>query len=101
MSLKLTETSFLATSSLVAWAEFIELTGIEEARIQELMELGWLTPERHAGESPLFRHVDVYRVRKVYRICHDFELPALAGTIIVDLLHRIQELEIKLDEVRR
>lgn len=93
MSIKLTETSFLATSTFVAWTEFVELTGIDEPLCRELMELGWLEPVRQTGQSPLFRHIDVYRVRKVQRICQDFELPPLAGTIIVDLLQRIRELE--------
>jgi len=32
-------------------------------------------------------------VRKLERICCDFELPVLGGTIIVDLLERIDSLE--------
>ena len=32
-------------------------------------------------------------MRKLERICCDFELPVLGGTIIVDLLERIDALE--------
>lgn len=35
----------------------------------------------------------MYRVRKLERICCDFGLPVVGGTIIVDLLERIEELE--------
>ena len=34
-------------------------------------------------------------MRKLERICCDFELPVLGGTIIVDLLERIDSLERK------
>lgn len=98
---KVTETSFLATSSLVAWSEFVQLTGIGEDRIRELMDLGWLQPTRKSEESPLFRQIDVYKTRKVDRLCQDFELPSLAGAIIVDLLERIEELETRLNELER
>ncbi|MCH5277940.1 MAG: MerR family transcriptional regulator [Desulfovibrionaceae bacterium] len=101
MPIKATETSFLATSPLVAWGEFVELTGIREDRIRELMELGWLQPGGHTHEAPLFRQIDVYKTRKVDRLCEDFELPSLAGAIIVDLLERIEDLENRLRELTR
>ena len=41
----------------------------------------------------MFRDADIYRVRKLERICCDFELPVVGGTIIVDLLERIDVLE--------
>ena len=101
MPIKATETSFLAASPLVAWAEFVELTGIREDRIRELMELGWLQPSSQANETPLFRQIDIYKTRTVDRLCEDFELPSLAGAIIVDLLERIEELEKRLKEPSR
>ena len=71
MPIKSTETSFLATTSLVAWTEFVELTGIGEDRIRELMDLGWLQPARQTDQAPLFRQIDVYKTRKVDRLCED------------------------------
>lgn len=101
MPITSTETSFIASSSLVAWTEFVELTGIREERIHELIDLGWLQPARQANQSPLFRQIDVYKTRKVDRLCEDFELPSLAGAIIVDLLERIDDLETRLKELER
>jgi hypothetical protein len=46
-----------------------------------------------AARQRFFRDADIYRVRKLERICCDFELPVLGGTIIVDLLERIDTLE--------
>ena len=80
-------------SEFVAWAEFLELTGVHPDRLHEIVEMGWVQARRTGDASHLFRHVDVYRVRKLERICCDFELPATGGAIIVDLLERIDTLE--------
>jgi chaperone modulatory protein CbpM len=93
--------SALAASEMIAWAEFLEQTDATEARIHELMELGWLQPVGRAAHSPLFRRVDIYRTRKLSRLCEDFEMPCVAGTIIVDLLERIATLETRLNELER
>lgn len=79
-------------SVLMAREEFVEVTGISTERLQELLALGWL--EEQTGSSAcLFREADIYRVRKLERICCDFDLPVLGGSIIVDLLERIDKLE--------
>lgn len=101
MSIKKMDISFPAASSLVAWAEFVELTGTPEDRLHELMELGWLQAARKTEQSLMFRQVDVYRTRKLDRLCNDFELPSLAGAMIVDLLERIEDLENRLRELER
>lgn len=76
----------------VAWEEFVEITGVRPDHLQELLALGWI--EASAPRPPAtFRDADVYRVRKLERICGDFELPVIGGTIIVDLLERIDRLE--------
>ena len=80
-------------SEFMAWAEFLELTGVHPDRLTEIVEMGWVQSHCTGDTSRLFRSVDIYRVRKLERICCDFELPALGGTIIVDLLERIDVLE--------
>ncbi|GAB6060018.1 chaperone modulator CbpM [Desulfonatronum parangueonense] len=91
-------------SELVVWREFVELTGIHPTRLGELVELGWICPDmpdKQDGECYLFHPRDVYRVSKLERLCRDFELPALAGTIIVDLLERIDDLDRQVRDLRR
>ncbi len=88
-------------SEYIAWAEFLELTGVLPERLQELMEMGWIAPRRLGSDSYLFRGPDIYRVRKLERICGDFELPVVGGTIIVDLLERIDALERTVRELNR
>ena len=80
-------------SDFIAWAEFLDMTGVHPQRLEDIIAMGWVEPSHTGDDACLFRRVDVYRVRKLERICSDFELPAVGGTIIVDLLHRIDELE--------
>ncbi len=82
-----------ATSTVMVWEEFIQVTGVDPERLQELLALGWIEARSNAARRHLFRDADIYRVRKLERICCDFELPVLGGTIIVDLLERIDALE--------
>lgn len=93
MSMTPKKSSLPAPSTVMAWEEFVEATGIAPERLRELLGLGWLEARSSAAQEFLFRDVDIYRVRKLERICCDFELPVLGGTIIVDLLERIDSLE--------
>ena len=86
---------------LLAVTEFVEATGVQPARLDELLALDWVRPRRTEQNDCLFCQDDVYRVRKLERICCDFELPVVGGTIIVDLLERIAELEQRMDHLRR
>lgn len=77
-------------SEALAWDEFVELTGVPPTHLTELVELGWLASE--TGPR-VFQDEDIMRVRKLERICGAFELPVIGGTIIVDLLERVDRLE--------
>lgn len=88
-----------ARSTPIVWAEFIELTGTTPERLHELVDMGWVTPTRTADSVLLFRRNDIYRIRKLERLCADFELHTLGGSIVVDLLDRIDALELRLREL--
>ena len=88
-------------SALMVRAEFIELSGTTSDRVNELLDMEWLHPTRTADEALLFGPSDVYRLRKLERLCADFDLHTVAGTIIVDLLDRIADLETRLRELER
>lgn len=77
----------------MALEEFVEITGISPEHLQEIISLGWIDARTSAAQTAMFRDADIYRVRKLERICCDFELPVIGGTIIVDLLERIDRLE--------
>jgi chaperone modulatory protein CbpM len=102
MSMQPKQAHLPGRSPYLVRAEFMELTGIHPARIGELIEIGWIETRRAGGSGEvefLFREVDIYRVRKLERICADFELSVLGGTIVVDLLDRIDALEKKVREL--
>lgn len=88
-------------SIYIVWSEFIELTGTTEERVRELLDMGWLEPTTTAENALLFRQNDVYRTRKLERLCADFELHTLGASIVMDLLDRIDELENRLRELSR
>lgn len=93
MSMMTKTSSLPAPSSVLAWEEFVEITGVTPERLDELLALGWIETRTSASHARMFRNRDIYRVRKLERICCDFELPAVGGIIIVDLLERIDMLE--------
>ena len=82
-----------AKSQLMAWAEFLEATAVHPSRIGELMDLGWISPQRTTTGDYLFLIRDVYRIRKLERLMLDFEMSTIAGVIVVDLLERVEHLE--------
>lgn len=88
-------------SQLIAWAQFMELTGLHPSFVGELIELGWLAPRRTQGSEYLFRHSDVYRVKKLSRLCHDLEISAVGASIIVDLVERVEFLEKRVRELEQ
>ncbi|MBO4334750.1 MAG: MerR family transcriptional regulator [Desulfovibrio sp.] len=73
--------------------EFLRETGLSLERFQDVLSLGWVETEKDEENHLLFSDSDIYRVRKLVRICGDFDLPVIGGTIIVDLLERIATLE--------
>ncbi|WP_082936279.1 chaperone modulator CbpM [Halodesulfovibrio spirochaetisodalis] len=86
-------------SDRIAWAQFIELTGVHPSRLGELLEMEWIVPAKAADKHYLFTRKDVFRVRKLIRICDDFSLSPTGGSIIVDLLERVEDLERKVHEL--
>lgn len=88
-------------SEFIAWTRLVELTSVEPATVAELMDMGWIDPVRTQADEYLFRARDVYRIQKLLRLCHDLEVPFGAGSIIVDLLDRVERLEREISELRR
>lgn len=97
----ITVTTVPARSERLSFAQLQELTGLHPTVVGELIELGWITPERTTADAYLFRTRDVYRLRKLDRIQRDFELPVYGASIVVDLLERIDYLENKVKELHR
>lgn len=90
-----------AKSDRIAWTQFVELTQLHPSLVGELIELGWLRPQRTLGSEYLFRPSDVYRARKLGRICKDLEISPAGASIIVDLVERVAQLEQRVRELEK
>lgn len=88
-------------SEYIAWTRLVELTCVEPATVAELLEMGWIDPVRTGADEYLFRSCDVYRIQKLMRLCRDLEISFAAGSIIVDLLERVERLEQEISELKR
>jgi DNA-binding transcriptional MerR regulator len=88
-------------SELISFTQIIELTGVHPSRLGELIDFGFVSPATTHEGALLFRARDVYRLRRLERLARDFELPLHGVGIIVELLERIEGLEIKLRELER
>ena len=88
-------------SEYVAWAQLVELTSIQPGEVAELVEIGWITPTTTRAEEYLFRLRDVYRIHKLMRLVKDLDISFYGGSIIVDLLEKVEELEKEIEELRR
>ena len=88
-------------SEYVAWAQLVELTEIQPGEVAELIELGWINPQKTSAEEYLFRLRDVYRIHKLMRLVNDLDMSFNSGSIVVDLLERVEELEKEVEELKR
>lgn len=88
-------------SEFIAWAQFMELTGAHPHVVGELIDMGWIAPRRTQSEEYLFQVSDVYRVRKLSRLCHDLGISAAGASIVVDLVERVATLEKRVRELER
>lgn len=91
--------SEIVPSGLVGLQEFLSITGGSEEVLQEIVDIGWIVPSKSATDEFLFNSTQIYKVSKLLRICKDFDIPTTAGTIIVDLLQRVDELEERVREL--
>jgi chaperone modulatory protein CbpM len=88
-------------SELIAWSQFMELTGLHPLLVGELIDMGWLAPLRTVSQGYLFRVGDIYRVRKLSRLCQDLDISLSGASIIVDLVERVERLEKRVKELER
>ena len=101
MMLELPGLNLPERSEYVAWAQLVELTAIRPGEVAELVELGWINPKRTNAEEYLFRLRDVYRIHKLMRLVKGLDVSFHSGSIIVDLLDRVEELEKEVEELKR
>ncbi len=83
-------------TTLFSMEEFTVRAEISLERAKELFDLGWLQAIDPEAEHLQFKAIDVAKAQKANKLCQDFEMPSMAGAIIVDLMEKIDELEARL-----
>lgn len=92
--------SLPAPSGLLAVAQVIEIARIGPDRVAEIIELGWIEPMQ-SGADYLFSMDDALRMRRLSRLCADIGLSTIAGTIVVDLIERVERLQNEITALKR
>ncbi len=101
MMMKIPGLNLPERSEYVAWTQLVELTSIQPTEVNELIELGWISPQKTNAEEYLFRLRDVYRIHKLMRLVNDLDMSFNSASIVVDLLDRVEELEKEVDELKQ
>ena len=100
MQVETCDVLWLDRSQRVSIYELIDLSGLTENEIHELVEFGALAP-LDAKEIPLTFSADcVITVRKVSRLRDDLELDSHALVLALTLLEQIRALEAELKQLR-
>ncbi len=89
-----------AKSKLLHWSEFVRACEVNPHRLGELVEMGWINSVCTQNNDYLFPEKEIFKVRKLVRLCKDFGLSTVGGVIIVDLLEEIEELKREVSELR-
>ncbi len=90
-----------SSSKRLVITQVVEMTGLDEAAVLELISMEWITPGTTGDGHYLFETRDLYRMGKLARLRKDLEITTTGGSIIVDLLDRVEKLETQLEEMKK
>ncbi|WP_320170778.1 chaperone modulator CbpM [Maridesulfovibrio sp.] len=90
-----------SSSKRLVIEQVVEMTGLEETAVLELISMEWVRPGTTGDGQFLFETRDLYRLGKLSRLCKDLEITTTGGSIIVDLLERVEKLEARIEEMRK
>lgn len=91
---------WLHRSQLVSVGELVELSGLNEGEIRELVDMGALVPIDAQQVPWSFGAECVQTVRRACRLRIDLELDTHAVALALDLLAQIDKLESELSQLR-
>ena len=91
---------WLDRSQLVSISDLVDLSGLTESEVQELVEFGALVPVNFEDIPWSFSADCVVTVRKASRLRDDLELDAHAVALALTLLEQIRTLEAELARLR-
>ncbi|MDB5866241.1 MAG: merR regulatory family protein [Betaproteobacteria bacterium] len=93
MKLELTETLWLDERGAVTLIELAQCSGLSEAELRELVDMGAIEPlDPDAGQWSFGSHC-IVAARAASRLRKDFELDTSGLAVVLSLLERVHELE--------
>ena len=84
----------------ISWAQLLEMSGLTEAELTELVDDGALVPVDPAALSRSFTAYSVVVARTAGRLYRDFDLDAHGLAVVLRFVARIEELESQLRALR-
>jgi chaperone modulatory protein CbpM len=96
MGAERSELEWLDADCEVSFVELVQLSGLTENELRELVEYGALAPKRTEAAQWIFSGACVVTVRAAQRLRRDFELDLNALSVAMGLLERIHALEAEL-----
>lgn len=99
-TLSLTESVWLNDSDICSLAHIVEVSGLAEQDIMDLVETGILEPAKADPGNYFFRTDCVAIARTARRLRDDFELNPNGLALALNLLQRVSQLEQELASLR-
>lgn len=96
MNIQHTETIWLNDVTECSFEHLAEISGLSGDELQQLIDLGVIVPLKREPKHYVFQMDYIVIARKARRLRDDFELDLHGMAVALQLLHRIQELEKKL-----
>ena len=94
------EAVWLAEDNEFSFPELVELSGLSEAELQELVDYGAITPVDPDSPQWVFKGRCLITVRAAYRLRASFDLDPHGIALVISLLDRIHGLEEELGSLR-
>jgi len=94
------EAVWLAEDNEFSFPELVELSGLSEAELHELVDYGAITPVDPDSPQWVFKGRCLITVRAAYRLRASFELDPHGIALVISLLDRIHGLEEELGSLR-
>jgi chaperone modulatory protein CbpM len=99
MRIELSEVLWLDRHHELSLTDLVELSGLTEAELRELVECGVITPIDPNSAERIFSAECLVTARTACRLRNDFELDSQGLVLALTLLDRIHDLEAQLREL--
>ena len=100
MKTHITESVWLNTSDICSFAHVVEVSGLSETELRELIDAGVIEPSNNDPANYFFQTQCIVVARKARRLRDDFELDTPGLALALNLLRRMDDLEAEIAHLR-